>query len=181
MTNAPEPSMRNDVRASTDRCLGRPLPQRADDRLAAGCRNETRSTQPVTDSMQSLGFTLRRHWLAGSVSCCSRARALYAVPRTALLGAILLTGYLGARLRFTCGPGARCSAMCSSARMSGSPCGQDCWRETARRVRRCLLADKQGSMKASRLTPEKTPLESRQAILTGVLLAREHPVLTPEA
>jgi hypothetical protein len=51
--------------------------------------------QPVIDSMQDLGFTSTpslARMLGVLLLACT---VLHAVPRTALLGAILLTGYLG--------------------------------------------------------------------------------------
>lgn len=51
--------------------------------------------QPVIEAMQGLGFTGTKglpRILGATLLICT---ILYAVPRTALLGAILLTGYLG--------------------------------------------------------------------------------------
>ena len=51
--------------------------------------------QPVIDSMQGLGFTSTpalARTLGVLLLACT---ALHAIPRTGLIGAILLTGYLG--------------------------------------------------------------------------------------
>jgi uncharacterized YccA/Bax inhibitor family protein len=49
--------------------------------------------QPVTDSFAQLGYPLE---LAGAIGALELACvALYAVPRTAVLGAVLLTGLFG--------------------------------------------------------------------------------------
>ena len=50
---------------------------------------------PVTETMQQLGFTMT-DGLARTLGVLTLlCTLLYAIPRTALLGAILLTGYLG--------------------------------------------------------------------------------------
>lgn len=51
--------------------------------------------QPVIDSMQSLGFTSTEALARGLGVLLIACTVLYAVPKTALLGALLLTGYLG--------------------------------------------------------------------------------------
>jgi hypothetical protein len=51
------------------------------------------------------------------------ALILYAFPRTAVLGAILLTGYLGGAVALTCGSEARCSATLCSGSTSARSCG----------------------------------------------------------
>ena len=97
MTNAPEPSMRSDARASTQTVVwaGRFLSGLTIAFLLLDAAMKLVPLQPVTDSMQSLGFTptaaLARELGVLLLACT----VLYAVPRTALLGAILLTGYLG--------------------------------------------------------------------------------------
>jgi hypothetical protein len=51
--------------------------------------------QPVFEAMQSLGFTLTpvlARTLGGILLACT---LLHAIPKTSLLGAILLTGFLG--------------------------------------------------------------------------------------
>lgn len=48
---------------------------------------------PVVEAFAQLGYSLSVSvWLGGLVLCCV---ALYVFPRTAVLGAILLTGYFG--------------------------------------------------------------------------------------
>ena len=51
--------------------------------------------QPVMESMQSLGFATTTELARGLGILLLGCTVLYALPRTALLGAILLTGYLG--------------------------------------------------------------------------------------
>ena len=51
--------------------------------------------QPVIDSMQALGFASSNALARGLGILLLGCTILYATPRTALLGAILLTGYLG--------------------------------------------------------------------------------------
>lgn len=51
--------------------------------------------QPVTDTLQALGFSASDAMARGLGVLLLACTALYAMPRTALLGAILLTGYLG--------------------------------------------------------------------------------------
>jgi hypothetical protein len=49
--------------------------------------------QPVVDSFQQLGYPVSLAATIGIIELC--CLVLYVVPRTAALGAILLTGYLG--------------------------------------------------------------------------------------
>jgi DoxX-like family len=51
--------------------------------------------QPVIDTLQALGFIPSTGLARGLGVLCLFCTALYAIPRTSLLGAILLTGYLG--------------------------------------------------------------------------------------
>jgi TRAP-type C4-dicarboxylate transport system permease small subunit len=51
--------------------------------------------QPVTDSMQQLGFSTSDGFARGLGALLLVCTALYAYRRTAVLGAILLTAYLG--------------------------------------------------------------------------------------
>lgn len=51
--------------------------------------------KPVIDTMQTLGFSSTDALARGLGVLLLACTALYAFPRTALLGAILLTGYLG--------------------------------------------------------------------------------------
>jgi uncharacterized membrane protein YphA (DoxX/SURF4 family) len=51
--------------------------------------------QPVTDTMQALGFQATDALARGLGVLLLACTLLYAVPRTSLLGALLLTGYLG--------------------------------------------------------------------------------------
>ena len=51
--------------------------------------------QPVIDTLQALGFTPTNTLARGLGTLCLLCTALYAVPKTSLLGAVLLTGYLG--------------------------------------------------------------------------------------
>jgi hypothetical protein len=51
--------------------------------------------QPVIDTLQALGFTPSNGLARGLGILCLFCTALYAIPKTSLLGAILLTGYLG--------------------------------------------------------------------------------------
>ena len=51
--------------------------------------------QPVIDSMHELGFASTNALARGLGILLLACTILYAIPRTALLGAILLTGYLG--------------------------------------------------------------------------------------
>jgi len=51
--------------------------------------------QPVIVSMQALGFAMSPSLARALGVLLLSCTALYAIPRTALLGAILLTGYLG--------------------------------------------------------------------------------------
>jgi hypothetical protein len=51
--------------------------------------------QPVIDSMQALGFVSTDALARGLGVLLLICTIIYAVPKTALLGAILLTGYLG--------------------------------------------------------------------------------------
>ena len=97
MTNAPEPSMRSDVRASTQIVVwaGRFLSGLTIAFLLLDAAMKLVPLQPVTDSMQSLGFTPTAALARGLGVLLLACVVLYAVPRTALLGAILLTGYLG--------------------------------------------------------------------------------------
>ena len=97
MTNAPEPSMRSDVRASTQTVVwaGRFLSGLTIAFLLLDAAMKLVPLQPVTDSMQSLGFTPTAALARGLGVLLLACVVLYAVPRTALLGAILLTGYLG--------------------------------------------------------------------------------------
>ena len=103
MTNAQELSVRNDRGASTRTVVG-VGPAVWVGRLLSGltiifllldAAMKLVPLQPVTESMQDLGFmstpALAR-MLGVMLLACT---ALHAVPRTALLGAILLTGYLG--------------------------------------------------------------------------------------
>lgn len=97
MTNAPEPSMRSDVRASTQTVVwaGRFLSGLTIAFLLLDAAMKLVPLQPVTDSMQSLGFVPTAALARGLGVLLLACTVLYAVPRTALLGAILLTGYLG--------------------------------------------------------------------------------------
>ena len=97
MTNAPEPSTKNDVRASTQTVVwaGRFLSGLTIAFLLLDAVMKLVPLQPVTDSMQSLGFTPTAALARGLGVLLLACTVLYAVPRTALLGAILLTGYLG--------------------------------------------------------------------------------------
>jgi len=97
VTNAPEPSMRSDVRASTQTVVwaGRFLSGLTIAFLLLDAAMKLVPLQPVTDSMQSLGFTPTAALARGLGVLLLACVVLYAVPRTALLGAILLTGYLG--------------------------------------------------------------------------------------
>ena len=52
--------------------------------------------------------------------------ALYLIPRTSLLGAVLFTGLFGGAIATMCGPARRCSATCSSASISASSLGLGC-------------------------------------------------------
>jgi len=47
----------------------------------------------LQEEMKSTGFDISAHWTIGLISLVSTL--LYALPRTATLGAILLTGFLG--------------------------------------------------------------------------------------
>ena len=49
--------------------------------------------QPVVDSMQQLGWPVHLAFGLGALELL--CLALYVIPRTSLLGAVLLTGYLG--------------------------------------------------------------------------------------
>ena len=102
MTNAQELSVRNDRRASTRTVVvgpavwvGRLLSGLTIIFLLLDAAMKLVPLQPVIESMQDLGFmstpALAR-MLGVLLLACT---ALHAVPRTALLGAILLTGYLG--------------------------------------------------------------------------------------
>ncbi|MFC6979760.1 DoxX family protein [Microbulbifer taiwanensis] len=51
--------------------------------------------QPVTDSLLELGFTPTDALARGLGILLIACTLLYAIPRTSLLGAILVTGYLG--------------------------------------------------------------------------------------
>ena len=51
--------------------------------------------QPVTDTLQALGFISSIGLARGLGILCLFCTTLFAMPRTSLLGAILLTGYLG--------------------------------------------------------------------------------------
>ena len=51
--------------------------------------------QPVTDTLQALGFVPTDPLARGLGGLLLLCTLLYALPRTALLGAVLLTGYLG--------------------------------------------------------------------------------------
>jgi DoxX-like family len=51
--------------------------------------------QAVTDTLQELSFAPTNVLARGLGLLCLFCTALYAIPRTSLLGAILLTGYLG--------------------------------------------------------------------------------------
>ena len=51
--------------------------------------------QPVHDTMQRLGFDSTATLARGLGILLVACTVLYAIPRTALLGAVLLTGYLG--------------------------------------------------------------------------------------
>jgi hypothetical protein len=51
--------------------------------------------QAVIDTLQELGFAPTNVLARGLGLLCLFCTALYAIPRTSLLGAILLTGYLG--------------------------------------------------------------------------------------
>jgi hypothetical protein len=51
--------------------------------------------QPVFDTLQALGFSASTSLARGLGVLLLACTALYAVPRTSLLGAVLLTGYLG--------------------------------------------------------------------------------------
>ena len=103
MTNAQQLSVRNDRRASTRTVVG-VGPAVWVGRLLSGltiifllldAAMKLVPLQPVIESMQDLGFmstpALAR-MLGVLLLACT---VLHAVPRTALLGAILLTGYLG--------------------------------------------------------------------------------------
>ena len=50
---------------------------------------------PVTESMAALGWPTDDHLARGLGALLLACTALYAYPRTALLGAVLITGYLG--------------------------------------------------------------------------------------
>ena len=51
--------------------------------------------QPVIDTMQTLGFNSTTTLARGLGILLLGCTVLYAIPKTALLGALLLTGYLG--------------------------------------------------------------------------------------
>ena len=51
--------------------------------------------QPVIDTMQGLGFNATPALARGLGILCLVCTLLYAIPKTSLLGALLLTGYLG--------------------------------------------------------------------------------------
>jgi hypothetical protein len=51
--------------------------------------------QPVTDAMRELGFTSSIELARGLGMLLMGCTMLYAIPRTSLIGALLLTGYLG--------------------------------------------------------------------------------------
>ena len=51
--------------------------------------------QPVTDTLQGLGFNATATLARGLGVLLLVCTLLYAIPRTSLLGAVLLTGYLG--------------------------------------------------------------------------------------
>ena len=51
--------------------------------------------QPVIDTMRTLGFQATPTLARGLGVLLLACTLLYAIPRTALLGAVLLTGYLG--------------------------------------------------------------------------------------
>jgi len=89
--------MRSDVRASTQIVVwaGRFLSGLTIAFLLLDAAMKLVPLQPVTDSMQSLGFTPTAALARGLGVLLLACVVLYAVPRTALLGAILLTGYLG--------------------------------------------------------------------------------------
>ena len=102
MTNAQELSVRNDRRASTRTVVvgpavwvGRLLSGLTIIFLLLDAAMKLVPLQPVIESMQDLGFmstpALARRLGVLLLACT----VLHAVPRTALLGAILLTGYLG--------------------------------------------------------------------------------------
>ena len=97
VANAQELSARNDVRASATSVVwvGRVLSGVTIAFLLLDAAMKLVPVQPVIDSMQSLGFTSTvalARTLGVLLLVCT---VLYAAPRTALLGAILLTGYLG--------------------------------------------------------------------------------------
>ena len=50
---------------------------------------------PVTDTLRELGFTPTNELARGLGVLLLLCTALYALPRTAAIGAVLLTGYLG--------------------------------------------------------------------------------------
>ena len=51
--------------------------------------------KPVIDTLQALGFNPTNSLARGLGILCLICTMLYAIPKTSLLGAILLTGYLG--------------------------------------------------------------------------------------
>lgn len=51
--------------------------------------------QPVVDTMNALGFVATTDLARGVGVLLLLCTLLYAIPRTALIGAVLLTGYLG--------------------------------------------------------------------------------------
>lgn len=77
----------------------------------------------VTQTMVPLGWpadvnVARTLGIIGLIST-----ALYALPRTSVLGAILLTGYLGGAIATTCASAARCFRTRCLASISASSCG----------------------------------------------------------
>jgi hypothetical protein len=97
MANVQERSVRDDVRARPTSIvwIGRVLSGLTITFLLLDAAMKLVPLQPVIDSMQDLGFTSTptlARMLGALLLACT---VLHAVPRTALLGAILLTGYLG--------------------------------------------------------------------------------------
>lgn len=72
----------------------------------------------VTETMGQLGFYATPELARGLGILGLLCTLLYAWPRTAVIGAILLTGFSAGRWQRICAPAARCSAICCSASTS---------------------------------------------------------------
>ena len=87
--------------------------------------------QPVTDSLRELGYPTSDSFARFLGVVTLVGTALYAWPRTSLLGAVLLTGLMGGAIATHLGSTIRCSATRCSASISACSCGPACGCATA--------------------------------------------------